>query len=101
MRLSMLIVPFVMLAGCAHKPDVKTEPPPAVAKAEPQPQKAEVTDASALKSCTQDSDCKESEVCGAQRQCVAISASMLNDCSLMRVHLGVNSIDIQQADRSR
>jgi peptidoglycan-associated lipoprotein len=97
MRASHWILPLFFIAGCAHKQDVK-EPPPPVTKAEPQPQKVEVVNAGA-KSCVQDSDCSESEICSAARQCVPISGAGLNDCNLVRVHFAFNSSDIVSSDR--
>src|SRR5215831_10702046 len=86
MRRSYWMLPIIFMAGCAHKPEAKTEPPPTpAAKAEPQAQKTELTEASA-RACTQDSDCKDTEVCSAERQCVPLNAASLGDCNLVRVH---------------
>jgi peptidoglycan-associated lipoprotein len=89
------------MGGCAHKPDVKTEPPPTeVAKSKPAEVKKETITEAAARSCVQDSDCKESEVCSQTRQCVPISAAAINDCMLIRVHFAFNSSDIESSDRS-
>jgi peptidoglycan-associated lipoprotein len=88
----------MFIAGCAHKQEVKEPPPAPVAKAEPEVKKAELTDAS-TRACTQDTDCSESEVCSADRQCVPLTAAHLGDCNLVRVHFAFNSSDIEHSDR--
>jgi peptidoglycan-associated lipoprotein len=89
---------LILASACAHKQEAKTEAPPAAPKASDDASaKAEApTDAS--RSCTQDTDCKDGELCS-QNKCVVIDPSMA-ECGLARVHFGLNDSDIRPDDKT-
>jgi peptidoglycan-associated lipoprotein len=90
-------VSFIVFSGCAHKQEAKTEPPPAAPVAAAPAEQAKPIEAAA-RACTQDTDCKDSEICN-QNQCVAIT-SELAECSVVRVHFPFDSTEINSDDRS-
>jgi peptidoglycan-associated lipoprotein len=100
MRRLAWILPLILFTGCAHKPDVKAEAPPPTPKAEPA-KNAPVTELASTRACTQDSDCKDSEICSLERQCVPMTNAALNDCNLVRVHFAFNSSEIDSSDRGQ
>jgi peptidoglycan-associated lipoprotein len=86
----------VVLVGCAHAPDNKTE----VAAAPPQATPPPAPDAGAPTSngsCSADRECGEKELCIRSR-CVPI-ASGLSECASVRVHFDFDMVDIKDTDK--
>ena len=97
MRQSLLIVPLLLVAACAHDEKKNTENPtgqPAV-----QTQNTNTSrNQSSGGGCSHDEECGPKQLC-VRGACVNIGAD-LAECSTARVHFDFDSADLRQDDRS-
>jgi peptidoglycan-associated lipoprotein len=98
MRREILFPLILASAACAHKQETKTETPPAAPAKSSDDASAKTEGTDASRSCTQDADCKDGELCS-QNKCVAIDPSMA-ECGLARVHFGFNDSEIKSDDKA-
>jgi peptidoglycan-associated lipoprotein len=86
---------LALLAGCAHKPEVKTE-----TAAKPAPAAAPVATAPAARSntCARDLDCGDGQLC-VDGRCVDI-ADHLALCTQVRIHFALNDALIPDSEKS-
>jgi peptidoglycan-associated lipoprotein len=84
---------LVLVAGCAHKPETKTENKP-VAPAAAAP--ATTTPTTSAGSCSNDLDCGEKQIC-IRGRCEDISSG-LAECTQVRVHFPFNSAELDPAE---
>lgn len=85
---------LVLVAGCAHKPETKTETkPPESAAATPA---ASSTTTPAPGSCATNLDCTEKQLC-IRGRCEDISAG-LAECAHVRIHFQFNAADLNPAE---
>ncbi len=98
-RMLSLVVPVLMVAGCAHKQEQKAQAP---TQASPPPAAAAPTAPAATtaqKTCATDLDCGDKQLC-LNNRCVDITAE-LAECTNVRVHFPFNSDEIDPNDETQ
>jgi peptidoglycan-associated lipoprotein len=90
------LILFALIAGCAHKPETRSEAKTAGSVASAAPAMASAPAAGGDNTCSTDLDCKEAQLCIRSR-CVDISAQ-LAECTHVRVHFPFNSADLEPAE---
>lgn len=94
MRQLAIVVPLLLLVGCAHRQLAYSESPGTTVAAKPV---AGVAASPPEPTCSNDAECKAGQLC-VRGACVDISDS-LAECNQLRVHFALNSSDIDPGDR--
>jgi peptidoglycan-associated lipoprotein len=89
---------FVMIGGCAHKPETKAQAPAPVQSTAPQAAATPPSDAAGAKMCASDLDCSAKQLC-LNNKCVDITPE-LAECTNVRVHFPFNSDEIDSTDKA-